>query len=88
MKKNGKVVQFTADCKDRGTKRTGNWFQQNDSIYINTENRSYIYLLRDNKLCQVDDNGEISDPKYGISRTEAKTIVGAKRRIKRIRKRD
>lgn len=88
LKKNGKVVQFTADCKDRGTKRTGNWIQTGNTVYIITEIRSATFLLRDDKLCWVDNNGEVNDSKYGIARSNVRSISAAKRKIRRAHKRD
>lgn len=88
LKKNGKVVQFTADCKDRGTRRSGTWIQTGDTVYINTEKRNSTFLLQDDKLCWVDKNGEANESKYGIARSKVKSIGGAKRKIREAHKRD
>lgn len=88
LKKSGKIKQFTANCKDSGTIQTGRWHQQNDTLYIITENKNAKFLLREGKLCEINSTGEACITKYGISRTSARSIIGAKRRIKRVRKRD
>jgi|GEM_PF-5342089 len=87
LRKNRKVVWFTSDCKDRGTKKTGCWTQANDTVRIKIDNSTSTFIRIEDKLCHLSSANELTPVKYGIPKSNIRTVYGVKSEARKRRRR-
>lgn len=59
LKNHNKIEWYTSGCKDRGTDKIGSWIQKGDSIEIDINNDVNTFIIMNNSLCYLDDEGKL-----------------------------
>ncbi len=86
IKKSQRVIWYSNNCTDRGTKHDGKWKSIMDTITLSFDNNEVKYIYIDGKLCFFSDEGNHGTSSNGIPKTNRFTIVGVKNKCRSERK--
>ena len=88
LKKNNSVKWYIKGCTERGTVQYGDWKRKGDTVIVKLDAKTTKFLIIDNTLCHIKENGEITEKEYGIDKTLIQTKWRARLMARRIRKRN